>query len=126
MNQVMTDLWPLIVTAIGCVIGWQWKESHAIKVRVAVLEQTLEDLKQSMSRTTESLQKTIENIQKRQDSHSKKQDDIMNLLSDFKMEMLREVGKMSSNVSGLASDVKNLSNLISITDVGLKVDKHKK
>lgn len=126
MNQVMTDLWPLIVTAIGCVIGWQWKESHAIKVRVAVLEQTLEDMKQSMNRTTENLQKTIENIQKRQDSHSKKQDDIMDLLTDFKMEMLREVGNMSSNVSGLASDVKNLSNLISITDVGLKVDKHKK
>ena len=126
MNQVMTDLWPLIVTAIGCVIGWQWKESHSIKVRVAVAVQTLEDLKQSMNRTIETLQKTIENIQKRQDSHSKKQDDIMDLLTDFKMEMLREVGNMSSNVSGLASDVKNLSNLISITDVGLKVDKHKK
>jgi hypothetical protein len=122
----MIDLWPLIVTAIGCVIGWQWKESHAVKVRVAVLEQTLDDLKQSMYRTIETLQKTIENIQKRQDSHSKKQDDIMDLLTDFKMEMLREVGNMSSNVSGLASDVKNLSNLISITDVGIKVDKHKK
>lgn len=71
MNQVMIDLWPLIVTAIGCVIGWQWKESHAVKVRVAVLEQTLDDLKQSMNRTIETLQKTIENIQKRQDSHSK-------------------------------------------------------
>ena len=126
MNQVMTDLWPLIVTAIGCIIGWQWKESHSIKVRVAVAEQTLEDLKQSMNRTTENLQKTIDNIQRRQDSHSKKQDDIMDLLTEFKMEMLREVGTMSSNVSGLASDVKNLSNLISITDVGLKVDMHKK
>ena len=38
------------------------------------------------------------------------------------MEMLKEVGTMSSNVSGLAADVKNLSNLISITDVGIKVD----
>ena len=52
-----------------------------------------------------------------------------NLLTDFKMEMLKEVGRMSANVSGLASDVKNLSNLISITDVGLRVDttsEHKK
>ena len=126
MNQVMTDLWPFIVMAIGAVIGWQWKESHAIKVRVAVLEQTLEDMKQSINRTIEIQQKTMENIQKRQDSHSKKQDDVMDLLTDFKMEMLREVGAMSANVSGLASDVKNLSNLISITDAGLKVDKHKK
>ena len=36
--------------------------------------------------------------------------------------LLKEVGNMSSNVSGLASDVKNLSNLISITDIGIKVD----
>ena len=122
----MTDLWPFIVMAIGAVIGWQWKESHAIKVRVAVLEQTLEDMKQSINRTMENQQKTIENIQKRQDSHSKKQDDIMDLLTDFKMEMLREVGNMSSNVSGLASDVKNLSHLISITDMGVAFDKRNK
>ena len=38
------------------------------------------------------------------------------------MEMLREVGNMSSNVGILTADVKNLSNLISITDVGIKID----
>jgi len=50
----------------------------------------------------------------------------MDLLTDFKMEMLREVGNMSSNVSGLASDVKNLSHLISITDMGVAFDKRNK
>jgi hypothetical protein len=115
MNQVMTDIWPFLVTAILAAIGWQWRESYLLKTKVAVLE-----------RTIENIMKTIEAIQHRQDSHSKKQDDIMELLTDFKMEMLKEVGNMSSNVSGLASDVKNLSNLISITDVGIKVDGKRK
>ena len=118
MTQVMTDLWPFLITALIGAVGWQFRESYLLKTKVAVLE-----------RTIENILKTIEAIQHRQDSHSKKQDDIMDLLTSFKMEMLKEVGNMSSNVSGLASDVKNLSNLISITDIGITVDRndhHKK
>ena len=90
------------------------------------MDKTIEALQETMKSTTENIQKAIEHLQKRQDSHSKKQDDIMDLLTDFKMEMLKEVGVMSSNVSVLATDVKNLSNLISITDVGIKVDSGRK
>lgn len=108
----MTDLWPFLVTAIIAAIGWQFRESYMLKTKVAVLEKSIDNI-----------QNSIDHMQARQDSHSKKQDAVMNLLTDFKMEMLKEVGNMSSNVSGLASDVKNLSNLISITDVGIKVDK---
>ena len=118
MTQVITDLWPYLVTALFAAVGWQFRESYLLKTKVAVTE-----------RTIENILKTIEAIQHRQDSHSKKQDDIMDLLTSFKMEMLKEVGNMSSNVSGLASDVKNLSNLISITEIGIKVDRndhHKK
>lgn len=126
MTQVMTDLWPFLVTAILAAIGWQFRESYLLKTKVAVMEKSIEGIKESMRTTTDNIQKSIEHIQSRQDSHSKKQDAVMDLLTDFKMEMLKEVGNMSSNVSGLASDVKNLSNLISITDVGIKVDgKHK-
>ena len=133
MNQVMTDIWPFLVTAILAAIGWQFRESYLLKTKVAVMDKSIEGIKEAMKTTTESIkeamktttenfQKSIEHIQGRQDSHSKKQDAVMDLLTDFKMEMLKEVGTMSSNVSGLASDVKNLSNLISITDVGIKVD----
>lgn len=118
----MTDIWPFIVPAILAAIGWQFRESYLLKTKVAVMEKSIEGVKEAMKTTTENIQKSIEHIQSRQDSHSKKQDAVMDLLTDFKMEMLKEVGNMSSNVSGLASDVKNLSNLISITDVGIKVD----
>ena len=118
----MTDIWPFLVPAILAAIGWQFRESYLLKTKVAVMEKSIEGVKEAMKTTTENIQKSIEHIQIRQDSHSKKQDAVMDLLTSFKMEMLKEVGNMSSNVSGLASDVKNLSNLISITDIGIKVD----
>jgi len=118
----MTDIWPFLVTAILAAIGWQFRESYLLKTKVAVMEKTIEALQASLKSTTDNIQKSIEHIQARQDSHSKKQDAVMELLTDFKMEMLKEVGNMSSNVSVLTADVKNLSNLISITDVGIKVD----
>ena len=118
----MIDIWPFLVTAILAAIGWQFRESYLLKTKVAVMEKSIEGVKEAMNTTTENIQKSIEHIQNRQDSHSKKQDAVMDLLTEFKMEMLKEVGNMSSNVSGLASDVKNLSNVISITDVGIKVD----
>ena len=108
MTQVIQDIWPYLVTALFAAIGWQFRESYILKTKVAIME------------------KTIESIQKRQDSHSKKQDDIMDLLTDFKMEVLKEVGAMSANVSGLAANVANLNNLISITDIGVKIDNSKK
>ena len=122
----MTDIWPFLVTAIIASIGWQFREGYLLKTKVAVMEKTIDALRETIKSVTDNLQKTIEHLQKRQDSHSKKQDDIMDLLNEFKMEMLKEVGTMSSNVSGLASDVKNLSNLITITDVGIKVDNNRK
>ena len=118
----MTDIWPYLIPAIMAVVGWQFRESYLLKTKVAVMEKSIDGIKDSMKSTTDNIQKSIEHLQNRQDSHSKKQDAAMELLTDFKMEMLKEVGTMSSNVSGLAADVKNLSNLISITDVGIKVD----
>ena len=118
----MTDIWPYLIPAIMAVVGWQFRESYLLKTKVAVMEKSIDGIKDSMNSTTDNIKKSIEHLQNRQDSHSKKQDAVMELLTDFKMEMLKEVGTMSSNVSGLAADVKNLSNLISITDVGIKVD----
>ena len=123
MTQVMTDIWPYLVTALFAAVGWQFRESYLLKTKVAVMEKTIETLQSTMLTTTESIKESISSIQSRLNSHSTKQDDMKNLLTDFKMEMLKEVGRMSANVSGLASDVKNLSNLIQITDIGIKVDR---
>lgn len=113
MIQVMTDIWPFLVTAIIAVVGWQFREGYLLKTKVAVMEKSIDALQNTIQTVSENTQRSIEHLQKRQDSHSKKQDDIMTLLTNFKMEVLREVGEMSSNVNVLAANVKNLSSLIS-------------
>lgn len=103
MSQIITDIWPYLMTGLLWVIGWQWKNGHSIKIRVAVMERTIEDL-----------QKTVDNIKQRQDSHSKKQDEILNLISDFKLEVVKQIGEV-------ASDLKALSSSLAVYDDGTKI-----
>ncbi len=106
----MIDLWPLLVPALLAAIAFQWRENHVLKIRVAVLENTVE-----------GLEKTLGNIQKRQDSQSKKLDDIPVQISAMEKEVLKRMGDMSANVASLASDVKGLNNLILASDTGIKI-----
>ena len=42
-------------------------------------------------------------------------------MSDMKVEIVKEMGQMTATISSLASDVKGLSNLLAITDVGINI-----
>lgn len=111
----MNDIWPFLLTAVLTAIAGYIGYIHSLKTRVAVLEKTIEDL-----------MKTIENMQKRMDSHSKKQDDILDSVNEMKLEVLRQIGAVSTSMSGLASDVRNLQNMISIYDAALPAAKKRK
>lgn len=108
MNQVITDLWPYLIPALLAVVGWQWKEAHSLRLKVVVLEKTIEDI-----------QKEIDSMKKRQDSHSKKQDEIVTLITDLKLEMVKQIG-------GLTTEVKSINRVLSITDDGVNGIKFKK
>ena len=97
----MIDLWPIILPVFLGFIVYQWRENYQLKVRVAVLETTVESLKA-----------TLTDIKKRQDSQSKKQDDILDRINSMEKEVLKQVGNVSSTVTSLAGNVKILSNLI--------------
>jgi len=108
MNALMTDLWPFLITALFGAIGWQWRENHTLKTKVAVMEKTIEDML-----------KDIESMKKRQDSHSKKQDEIVNLITEFKFEVIKQFGELSS-------DIKTLNSTIKVFDNGAMFTKEKK
>lgn len=121
MNDFITDLHTILMTAfIGVVIAYA-RYVHNLKERVAVLEKTIEDLNQTMERTTEDIEKTFDNIQKRLDSHSKKYDDILDRIGMMEKEVLKETGSVRADISALASDLKGLSNLILVSDPGIKI-----
>ena len=93
MTTFITDIQPIMLTAlIGIIIAYA-RYVNTLKTRVAVLERTIEDLL-----------KTIDRMQERLDSHSKKQDEIHETLNDvksdmkdMKVEIVKEMGQMASN-----------------------------
>lgn len=134
MEQFFTDIWKLLMTALMAVIGWQWREAHAIKNKVLLLEADIKDLHENakkdkedveksvqhlhenVTKDIENIRKDIEKIHSRQDSHSKKQDEIVTLITDFKLEVVRQIGELSS-------DVKALNSTIEAYDEGLRIRK---
>lgn len=108
----MIDLWPLLVPVLLAAVGWQWRENHQLKIRVAVLETTVENL-----------ETTLTNIQKRQDSQSKKQDDILDRIQSMESEVIERIGKTDANISSLSAQLKGLHDLILISDKGIHIER---
>jgi len=102
---LMIDLWPyllpIFLTGIVGLIGWV----HNLRTRVAILE------------------KTVENQQKRIDSHSTKQDGLLDKMNSMEKKFIENIGDARKDIQGLASDVKGLSQLILISDKGIRVDR---
>ena len=105
MNQVMTDIWPYLIVPVIGAIGWIFREIFLLKAKTEVFE------------------KSITSMQNRLDSHSKKQDDILDRISSMEKEVLKETGSVRADISSLASDVKGLSNLILVSDPGIKINR---
>lgn len=123
MNQVMIDLWPFLLPPLILAVGWLFREIYALKTKVTVAERAIVTIKEAMQSNIDNIQKTIDNMQKRQDSHSKKQDEIVKLITDLKVDMTKEIGGVSAGMATMASNIDHLTNLIKVTDLGLKVDR---
>lgn len=143
MEKVLVDLWPFIVTATFGVIGWLWKKLLNISDRIILLESNMNTCKTTMSEDFKSLRegsnadlaslkekvnserdqihKMIEKIQQRQDNHSKKQDDLVNLFTEFKVEMIKLIGDMTSELSVIGNEVKNINRSFEVFDNGIKL-----
>ena len=119
MEKVIIDLLPYLISGLFAAIGWQFREGYLLKTKVAVLETDLENLQEAMNKDIDALNKNIETIQKRQDSHSKKQDELVNLITDFKLEVVKQISEMSSNL-------KNLNKSLMYDDDGVLTEKRSK
>ena len=142
MEKVLVDLWPFIVTATFGVIGWLWKKLLNMSDRIILLEINMNTCKTNMSEDFKSLRegsnadlaslkekvnserdqihRMIEKIQQRQDNHSKKQDDLVNLFTEFKVEMIKLIGDMTSELSVIGNEVKNINRSFEVFDDGIK------
>lgn len=136
------DIIKIAVPIIAGVLGWLWKKLLNMNDRIIVLESNVNTCKTNMSEDFKSLReginadlaslkekvnserdqihKLIEKIQQRQDSHSKKQDDIVNLFTEFKVDMIKMIGDMTSELSVIGNEVKNINRSFEVFDDGIK------
>lgn len=122
MNQIMMDIWPYLVAPIAGAIGWLFREVYVLKMEISVLKQSIEGLQTTIQNDIINIERTIEKMQNRLDSHSKKQDDILNRISSMERELLKQMGDMATSLAGFAADLRALSNFISVSDIGLKIN----
>ena len=123
MNTLAITLVSVLLTSfLGIIIGYA-RYVHNLKERVSVLESKIDDLKQELDSLKENIYKDISRMQDRLDSHSKKQDAILDRIGAMEKEVLKEMGAMGANISSLASDLKGLNKLISVSDYGIKINR---
>jgi hypothetical protein len=109
----LTDLWPLLSIVVPIVVLY-FGYIQQLRIRVAVLEETVKNQ-----------QIVIDNQQKRMDSHSKKQDDILDLVTDLKVEMVKQISQMTSELGTISADVKNINRMFAVDDNGFSFSNHK-
>ena len=83
------------------------------------VEKSVKHLQESVAKDIDNIKKDIEKIQNRQDGHSKKQDEIVKLITDFKLEVVKQFGELSS-------DIKALNSTIEAYDDGIRISSKNK
>ena len=78
-----------------------------------------------MTHTNSTLEEKVKHLENRQDSHSKKNDEVIDLITEFKIEMAEKIGDMSIKMGKISADVEIINNTIAVFDSGV-VSKNKK
>ena len=129
MNQVMNDIWPIllgaIVSAIGLYIGVINRlctEVKLLKEKIKQLEEKCKDVTVKMdnqAHVNNVLEEKVKHMESRQESHSKKYDELLELINDIKLEMVK-------NFTGLRSEINSFNAMIEASDKGVKINKKNK
>ena len=130
MNQVMSDIWPTLLAAVISAVGMYIGFINRLRSDVSVLKEKVSTFDKQCSDVSKKfedvnnhyavIEEKIRHIEQRQDSHSKKNDDVINLITDFKLEMAKKIGDVSVQMGKIQSDVQNITSTIAVFDEGIR------
>lgn len=136
MNQVATDLWPILLPTILAGIGLYIGFINKMRSQIAVVESKVKDLEKEcdkatgkmteMTQTISVLEEKVKRQEQRQDNHSKKNDDVIQLLTDFKLEMTEKIGHVTESVIKIQGDIEVINSTIAVFDSGVVSTKKRK
>ena len=129
MNQVVTDIWPILlgalVSAIGLYIGVINRlctEVKLLKEKIKQLEDKCKDVTDKMdnqAHVNSVLAEKVKHMESRQESHSKKYDELLELINDIKLEMVKQFSRLTSEINGFNS-------MVEASDNGVKINRKNK
>ena len=136
MNQVAIDIWPILLPTILSAIALYIGFINRMRTQISVLEEKVRNLEEECDKATKKmgelansnavLEEKVKKSEQRQDSHSKKNDDIIQLITEFKLDMTEKIGHMSENMIKIQGDVEVINNTIAVFDSGVVSKKRKK
>lgn len=129
MNQVATDLYPILLPTILSAISLYIGFINKMRSQIAVLETKVSDLESECEKATTKmnelnhtigiLEEKVKRLEMRQDSQSKKNDEVIKLINDFKLEITRQIGDVNKNIIKIQGDVEVINKTIAIFDGGV-------
>jgi len=129
MNQVATDLYPILLPTILSAISLYIGFINKMRSQIAVLETKVSDLESEcgkatakmteMTHTIGILEEKVKRLEMRQDSQSKKNDEVIKLINDFKLEITRQIGDVNKNIIKVQGDIEVINKTIAIFDAGV-------
>lgn len=136
MNQVAVDIWPILLPTILSAIALYFGYINRMRTQISVLEEKVRNLEEECENATKKmgelnhsnavLEEKVKRTEQRQDNHSKKNDDIIQLITEFKLEMTEKIGHMSENMVKIQGDVEVINSTIAVFDSGVVSKKRKK
>ena len=136
MNQVAVDIWPVLLPTILSAIALYIGFINKMRTQISVLETKVSDLESEcetatakmnkMNQTIGILEEKVKRQEQRQDSHSKKNDDVIQLITDFKLEMTEKIGHVTESVIKIQGDVEVINSTIAVFDSGVVSTKKRK
>ena len=129
MNQVVTDIWPILLGAVLSGVGLYIGFINNLRTDVRLLKEKIKQLEEKCKAVTDEVNKQVQEntilkekvgkIESRQESHSKKYDELLELINDIKLEMVKQFGRLTSEINGFNA-------MVEAADQGVKINKKNK
>ena len=121
IKEIITALIATVLLYVGF-INTLRTEVRLLKEKIKQLEEKCKGVTDEVNRQVQEntiLKEKVGKIESRQESHSKKYDELLELINDIKLEMVKQFSRLTSEINGFNSTVE-------ASDKGVKINKKNK
>lgn len=122
---IVKEIIAALIAAVGLYVGF----INNLRTEVRLLKEKIKTLEEKCKAVTDEvnkqehlntiLEEKVKKIESRQESHSKKYDELLELINDIKLEMVKQFSRLTSEINGFNS-------MVEASDDGIRINKNQK